>query len=172
MLQGVCVDPGQTEVLEKGKTYFLFPNGNDHYYVSVFPNQNSHKGCFCGNYVRIVKRETWLPEPVLRQIQLDSKKVYKAVLIWRKLGYQSVALKEYYIKPSKTHANFYDDHQLIELNGCFPLHWFSDFKEIYAHKSDDKDNQFETNIEKIEQLFNEVVHETDENVHYEQLTLF
>jgi hypothetical protein len=172
MLQGVCVDPGNTDVLKKGKTYFLFPNGNDYYYVSAFPNQNSHKGCFCGKYFQIVEREAWSQEPEGRTIQLDSKKVYKAVLIWRKLGYKSVALKEYYIKPSKTHAGFYDDHQLLKLNGCFPLHWFCNFEEIHVQKSDQKDNHFEAYIEETEQIFNETVHELNEIEHYEQLTLF
>ncbi|MEC1744145.1 hypothetical protein [Schinkia azotoformans] len=54
MLQGTCIDTGQTTVLEKGKSYFLFPNGPIHFYVSKFPNRDSHRGCFSGKYFQII----------------------------------------------------------------------------------------------------------------------
>lgn len=46
MLKGVCKDPGNSNVLVKGTTYYLFPAGTTHYYVSKFPNKNAHRGCF------------------------------------------------------------------------------------------------------------------------------
>lgn len=46
MLKGICSDAGQTNVLIQGTTYFLFPAGPSHFYVSKFPSINSHRGCF------------------------------------------------------------------------------------------------------------------------------
>ncbi|WP_260288470.1 hypothetical protein [Peribacillus aracenensis] len=59
MLQGVCVDPGQTNVLNKEASYFLFPAGNSHYFVSKFPNKKSHRGCFESNRFQLMNP----PEP-------------------------------------------------------------------------------------------------------------
>jgi hypothetical protein len=109
MLEGVCIDTGQTVVLEKGKSYFLFPNGTKHYYVSKFPNQNGHKGCFQAIYFQIIKKEEWPQEPERLSIILDQEKVYKANLIWRRIGYKSTELREYYVRPKATHGYFYQE---------------------------------------------------------------
>jgi DNA polymerase len=45
-MQGICTKPPDSMVLQKGETYYLFPNGPDHVYVSKFPNQDAHMGCF------------------------------------------------------------------------------------------------------------------------------
>ncbi|WP_458412756.1 hypothetical protein ACNQFZ_18390 [Schinkia sp. CFF1] len=55
MLQGICIDTGQTTVLEKGKLYFLFQNGETHFYVSKFPRIDSHTGCYKANRFQIIQ---------------------------------------------------------------------------------------------------------------------
>lgn len=46
MLKGDCINPGAVDVLTEGTSYFLFPAGSTYFYVSKFPNKNSHRGCF------------------------------------------------------------------------------------------------------------------------------
>jgi hypothetical protein len=130
MLQGICIDQGQTTVLEKGKRYFLFPNGSRHFYVSKFPNRDAHKGCFQTCYFQIIEKQEWPQEPKMISISLDPEKIYKANLIWRKPGYRSTELKTYYVQPKMTHGYFYHDSNLKRCGGCFPLHWYSDFVEV------------------------------------------
>jgi hypothetical protein len=169
MLQGLCIDAGQTAVLEKEKMYFLFPNGPKHYYVSKFANSTAHKGCFQSSYFQVIKEEQWPPEPEIKSHCLDPKKVYIANLIWRKPGYKEVALKEYYIKPRTTHCNFYKDSNLTELGGCFPLHWFTDFVEAIIDESVIEIPDFDIDFEEYD-LFST---ESEPKItKYEQLSLF
>jgi hypothetical protein len=174
MLQGVCVDPGQTEVLEKGKTYFLFPNDDVHYYVSNFPNINAHKGCFHKKYFQVIERESYPPEPTVRPIHLDQQKIYRADLIWVRPGYKPFTSKEYYIKPRTTHGDCYHDKNLTKLGGCFPLHWFDNFIEIGVQVSVPVPLMDETIIknDEIEPISNETVHVISKSEQYEQLSLF
>ena len=133
MLKGICVDVGGTTFLEKGKTYFLFPNGPRHYYVSRFPKAHAHMGCFRSSLFGIIqeREDEWSPEPPADSIPtLDRSKVYTARLIWRERGYVSVPLATYYLKLLDTHAYFYYDSSMKQLGGCFPLHWFQDFREV------------------------------------------
>ncbi|MCM3705334.1 hypothetical protein M3205_06275 [Cytobacillus firmus] len=168
MLQGICLDDSQSAVLAKGKSYYLFPNGSSYYYVSKFPNKNAHTGCYEANMFAICEEEIWPEEPEVRKIELDPEKVYKASLIWRKQGYQSTELKEYYIEPKDTHAYFFHDRELNRCGGCYLLHWFTGFVEV---------------TEENEQISEEMVLEFEENDHiytedvqefngYEQLSLF
>lgn len=171
MLQGVCVDASLTMVLEKGKKYFLFPSGPDHYYVSKLPKANAHTGCFHKSLFQIVQEDEWPPEPPVGNVPvLDSSKIYAAKLIWRKRGYQQVKLGTYYLQPARTHAYVYRDKQLEKCVGCFPLHWFAEFREVDADETNEV--VFETN---------EVVFETEEPEHetkeempenYEQMSIF
>lgn len=169
MLQGVCVDPGQSAVLEPGKRYYLFPDGSHHFYVSKFPNQDAHMGCFQTLHFQIVEKEEWPQEPAELPIGLDPKKIYRAQLIWRKPGYKFVELRDYYIRPKKTHVDFYKDISLKECCGCFPLHWFTDFEETSIAKNETKIIDLETKFNKNDPI--SLKNETQmEN--YEQLSLF
>jgi hypothetical protein len=169
MLQGVCVDPGPSAVLEKGTSYYLFPNGSMHYYVSKFPNRNAHKGCFQAQYFQIIEKELWPEEPLQKMSNLDPEKLYKATLIWRKQGYQSTKLTDYYIKPKKTHGYFYHDSNLNNFGGCFPLHWFSDFQEYDLDIIDQKVPDFDIDFEETVPI----LAESEPNLsNYEQLSLF
>jgi hypothetical protein len=147
MLQGICVDASLTMVLEKGKKYFLFLNGPDHYYVSKLPKASAHQGCFHKSLFKLVQEEEWPPEPPADNVPaLDSSKVYKARLIWRKRGYEQIQLGTYYLQPSGTHAYFYYDKELKRLGGCFPLHWFEDFREVDANENETNEVVFETEV--------------------------
>lgn len=164
MLQGVCVDTGQTAVLTKGESYFLFPNGDKHYYVSRFPNQGAHKGCFQARYFQVVDEE----EIVMPEV--DRNQVYIAHM-FRKKGYPKLELKEYFIEPRKTHCDIYHDHALTEFKGRFPLEWFTDFEEITPEIIKSVSNVEEIVFESEENdLFS--VKSEPESVHYEQLSLF
>jgi hypothetical protein len=166
LLQGICVDTGATTVLEKEKKYFLFSNGPDHYYVSKFPRESSHCGCFHKALFELVQEDEWPPEPAADSIPLlDRSKIYEAKLIWRRHGYKQVPLGTYYLKPLKTHAHFYYDKQLKRLGGCFPLHWFADFREINAEENETNEVVFET--EALECETKEENHEI-----FEQMCIF
>ncbi|UYG93208.1 sugar ABC transporter [Cytobacillus firmus] len=116
----------------------------------------------------IYEEELWPEEPSAREIMLDTEKVYRASLIWRRKGYESTELKEYYIEPKSTHAYFFHDRELKRCGGCYPLHWFTGFVEV---------------TEEIDQISEEIVLEFEDNDHfytedvqefngYEQLSLF
>lgn len=166
MLQGICVDTAATTVLEKGKTYFLFPCGPNHYYVSKFPNANAHTGCFRKSLFQIVQEDEWPPEPPVGNVPvLDSSKIYKAKLVWRTRGYRDTKLGTYYLRPNGTHAYFYRDRELKRHGGCFPLHWFADFREMGEEEA-------ETNVAVLETKAPEC--ETKEEMHetFEQMNIF
>jgi hypothetical protein len=254
LLQGICVDTVATTVLEKGKKYFLFSNGPDHYYVSKLPKASAHQGCFHkslfqivqekeslqkgdkvyhvykgGSYVEaliediqdnryvvvdltkkkrktfipfslvsesltkdreeaeklaeqyrqqqekewhdwitggITKEDEWPPEPPADNVPvLDSSKIYAAKLVWRKRGYQQVKLGTYYLQTARTHAYVYRDKQLKKFIGCFPLHWFEDFRDVDEAETETNEVVFETE---------EPEHETKEEMpkNYEQMSIF
>ncbi|WP_061579683.1 hypothetical protein [Saccharococcus caldoxylosilyticus] len=145
LLQGICVDTGETTVLEKGEKYFLFPSGLDHYYVSKFPTVHAHHGCFHKSLFELVQENEWPPEPSADNVPiLDSSKIYAAKLVWRKRGYEHIALGTYYLQPTGTHAYFYYDKQLKRFGGCFPLHWFEGFREVDADETNDAVLETET----------------------------
>jgi hypothetical protein len=165
LLQGTCIDAESTDVLINGKQYFLFPNGSTHFYVSNFPREGAHKGCFKASLFLINSMDPWPPEPPVKHIELDKEKVYKAQLIWRREGYKSTELKEYYIRPGKTHGYLYKDPDFQKLKGCFPLHWFDRFEVISVIET------VESDIESVESVHeNEISESIIQN--YEQLSLF
>lgn len=176
MLQGICIDPGQTVVLEEGKSYFLFPNGTQHYYVSKFPNQDAHKGCFQTKYFQIIQKEEWAIEPDVKALDLVQEKVYKANLIWRRPGYKSIKLQEYYVRPKTTNGYFYNDSSLRDCVGCFPLHWFANFVEVGQDIIDSEINNLENDITDFDTVFEENVPLFIENeskiVNYVQMSIF
>ncbi|MEH7490852.1 hypothetical protein [Neobacillus niacini] len=169
MLQGICVNSGQSVVLEKGKRYFLFPNGTKHFYVSNFPNKNAHKGCFQTNYFQIIEKEEWPQEPKEMVIRLDPEKIYKANLIWRKPGYKTTELKEYYVQPKMTHGYFYHNKNLIDCGGCFPLHWFANFVEVNFEENVTEAFDFAIELDERVRIFEESVPKRAEFV---QLSIF
>lgn len=123
MLQGIYRGEGNSEVLVEGQKYYLFPNGEKSYYVSRFPNQHAHTGSYQISYFEIVDEQ--------HHPDLDRKKHYIADLTYITPGkYPGTKLKQYYIQPRKTHAFFWEDPQLLQLRGCFPLEWFQDFKQF------------------------------------------
>jgi hypothetical protein len=167
MFEGVCIDTGQTTVLEKGRKYYLFPNGSHHYYVSIFQNPHTHKGCFESSLFQIMNEEEWPQEPEVKMIHLDKEKIYKASLAWRKPGHQSVPLKKYFVRAKNTHGYFYEDPNLETCRGCFPLHWFSEFVEA--------DQEVEEQLLQEEESFigeEIVMMEEPIRFQYEQLSLF
>jgi hypothetical protein len=172
LLQGICVDTSATTVLEKGKTYFLFSNGKDHYYVSRFPKAGSHFGCFRKSLFQI-QEEEWPPEPPADNVPaLDSSKIYEAKLIWRTRGYRDTKLGTYYLRPNGTHAYFWHDRKLKRPGGCFPLHWFADFREMDEEETETNEVVFETNEAIVETEVTE--HETKEETpkNFEQMSIF
>ncbi|MDF2790460.1 MAG: hypothetical protein K0S80_3561 [Neobacillus sp.] len=169
MLQGICIDPGYTAALQKGTSYYLFPNGTKHFYVSKFPNRNAHKGCFQTKYFQIIEKEAWPEEPKVSFPALDAEKIYKANLIWRNPGYTTTLHRQYFLKPSKTHTFFFRDYECKDLAGCFPLHWFSDFEELILDIIDQEIPDFDIEFEESDQFF---VESEPSLAKFEQLSLF
>ncbi|WP_339148376.1 hypothetical protein [Sutcliffiella sp. BMC8] len=120
MLQGICVKADSAEVLSKGENYYLFPNGPEHYYVSKYPNQGAHKGCYHAERFKLKHNE----------IELHKDRLYSAELIYTYPGYSTKLFQRYFIRPSKTHCYFYKDAEQQKLMGCYPKEWFKDFEEI------------------------------------------
>lgn len=56
MLEGVCIDTGGTLALKRDTTYFLFPNGENLFYVSRFPNEGAHFGCFRADLFQVEEK--------------------------------------------------------------------------------------------------------------------
>jgi hypothetical protein len=169
MLQGICIDPGQSAVLQQGTSYYLFPNGEQHYYISKFPNASAHKGCFQAKYFQIIQKQSWPEEPEMVPIELDPEKLYKAKLIWRKPGYKSAELKEYYVKPQTSHGYFYNDSTLERFGGCFPLHWFADFQEVAFEENVTETLDFVIDFDESDQF---LVESVPKITNFEQLSLF
>lgn len=163
-LQGVCIDTGGAAVLVQDKKYFLFPNGTTHFYVSKFPNPGAHFGCFQDKLFQVVVEEEWPEEPMEIEIELVKDKIYSAELIWRMKGYQGKKLGIYYLKPGRTHADFYFDKQLKKHGGCFPLHWFKDFVEI------EQEQEHVTDVS--EEKASVHPHVSEDSGEFEQLSLF
>lgn len=173
MLQGICVDTAATTVLEKGKTYFLFPGGPNHYYVSKFPKENSHCGCFRKSLFQIVQEDEWPPEPPMHNVPvLDSSKIYEAKLIWRTRGYRDTKLGMYYLRPSGTHAYFYHDKELKRQGGCFPLHWFAEFREVNGEENETNEAVLETNEAIVETEAPKCETEEEKYETFEQMSIF
>ncbi|ANB66181.1 hypothetical protein GFC29_3860 (plasmid) [Anoxybacillus sp. B7M1] len=66
-MKGTCIDTGDTAVLEKGKTYFLFPSGSSYVYVSKFDDAHAHMGCF-PSFLFQIQRNEWPEEPAAASI--------------------------------------------------------------------------------------------------------
>ena len=182
MIQGICVDPGATVSLEKGKKYFLFPNGKDHYYVSKLPNQKAHKGCFQAILFKPVKEEEWPEEPkgptLIRDF--DPEKIYKATLIWRKPG-STAKIKDYYLRLNSNHLPYkvklisscyvyerFENGDYAGFAGSLPLHWFSNITEVQPEELIHNDEQQEFQLD-TEPTLEEIALEYTV---CEQLTLF
>lgn len=161
MLQGVYE--------EDGRTYYLFPVGENHYYASKFPNVRAHRGCFHKDSFQLVATEEWPAEPQVVEHTLDPEKIYQATLIWRREGYKQVELKEYYIKPREVHGYFYHDQELTIFGGCYPLHWFTGFKELEKDEVESIFEDFDIDFTDSDHIFVENAHETN---NFEQLSLF
>ncbi|MGE6379568.1 hypothetical protein [Peribacillus muralis] len=69
MIQGVCIDAAQTNVLKKETTYFLFPAGRAHFFVSQFPNKKSHRGIFESTRFQLVVPKPEKLSPVMDELE-------------------------------------------------------------------------------------------------------
>lgn len=103
-------------------------------------------------------------------VSLSKNKIYRAKLIWRKEGYKSIELKEYYLVPRNTHADFYEDPYLKVCKGCFPLHWFTGFLEV-GYIIEETRNEKEIVVD-CSKLVLPLPEEEELNEEYEQLALF
>lgn len=130
MLKGRCINAADTTTLQNEQEYFLFPAGQNHYYVSMFNNTNAHFGCYQAERFQVVEEEEWPQEPPVEFPQLKQCSFYKAKLIWRQRGHRNKELKAYFVKPGKTHCYFWHDQERTEFCGCFPVHWFTNFEPI------------------------------------------
>ena len=134
MLKGICIDKGGSIALVEGNTYYLFPNGEAHYYVSKFPTEGTHFGCYQADQFYILESEESEVKPVEPpkiEYSLDRNKVYKGTLVYRGCYPASIVkFGDYYIKPYKTHGDYYADIYCKKQKGCFPLHWFENIHEV------------------------------------------
>lgn len=144
-MRAVCIDAGDSAVLQVGETYHVFFNGSSHLYVSKFDNEKAHFGCFQVTQFGILAdsdkpdvSQDWPEEPLGKVLDIEPDTVYKAQLIYRSEGYIHKELGTYYLKPKKTHAFFYKDKELQNLMGMFPLHWFDQFEKVEREIDNEK----------------------------------
>mgnify|MGYP005829165833 CR=1 FL=1 len=152
MLQGICIRADSADVLLQGESYYLFPNGPNHFYVSNFPNHGAHKGCYHAERFHVKHNE----------IELHKYKLYSAELIYTELGYGTKRFQRYFIRPSKTHCYFYKDAEQKKLMGCYPKGWFTNFEVVKAFKEEELADF--TELEDLDDL--------SESESFEQLSLF
>ncbi|MDA2567527.1 sugar ABC transporter [Bacillus cereus] len=87
-----------------------------------------------------MEEEKWPQEPRGNIPLLDPCTFYHANLIWRKQGYKNKMLKRYVVQSKGTHCMFWHDEKRKKPCGCFPAHWFAEFKEL---KEDEETQQQE-----------------------------
>jgi hypothetical protein len=80
MGKNIC--PDNMLSLNREEIYYLYPNGHSHFYVSRFPNQGAHTGCFERTLFSINTETTsnLTGEPKRIPFSLDCTKIYKAKL--------------------------------------------------------------------------------------------
>lgn len=121
-LKGILVNDDQITVMEKGSTYYLEEHGESNFYVFRKKESKGHMGSFQKSRFEIVKDE--------EEKKIESGQVYYG-LMYQKEGYPTLELKNYYMRLNrKTHVFIYQDSELEQLRGCFPISWFKDIKHI------------------------------------------
>ncbi|GAB2558316.1 hypothetical protein [Gracilibacillus alcaliphilus] len=56
-MKGVCIDTTNSNVLQEGMTYYVFPHGPYAFYVSKFENVASHTGAFSRDRFEVIEQE-------------------------------------------------------------------------------------------------------------------
>lgn len=138
-MKGICINLDVSSELKLDQEYFLFSAKPNHFYVSRFDNIHANFGCYEVERFQVI--EGWPEEPKRDIPQLDREKYYRADLIWRARGYRDKELKRYVMKTSKTHCYFWHDKERKRFVGCFPLHWFKDFKPMIEQQSSQEINE-------------------------------
>ncbi|SFI35543.1 hypothetical protein SAMN04488574_102440 [Bacillus sp. 71mf] len=139
-VKAVCINADASTELQLEKEYFVFPVKWNHYYVSQFNNIDAHFGCYPKERFQLIEKDVWSSEPDVQVPDLDQDTFYRAQLIWRAKGHRSKPLKDYVIKPKKTHCFFWHDRKREQFCGCFPLHWFANFEPIVEQQEEVKEN--------------------------------
>lgn len=121
----ICIDANNSDLLKEGQPYFIHEAGPGVGYVSRFPRQGSHFGMYQLNRFKQPKEP--VEPPTWDSSHLDRNKIYSAELFYSRRYIIKLGL--YYIKPRKTHANFYKDPACTQFQGCFPLAWFTNLIE-------------------------------------------
>ncbi|PEA85892.1 hypothetical protein [Bacillus thuringiensis] len=134
-MKGTCINASHSTELKQEQEYFLFPLKPNHFYVSRFDNKGANFGCYEADRFQVIEEEEWPKEPEIDIPELDKEKYYRADLIWRAEGYRDKELKRYVMKPSTTHCYVWHDKERKQFAGCFPMHWFRDFKLIIEQQS-------------------------------------
>ncbi|PFI78295.1 hypothetical protein [Bacillus cereus] len=134
-MKGICINVDASTELKLDQEYYLFPAKPNHFYVSRFDNVHANFGCYGADRFQVIKEEEWTKEPEIDIPELDREKYYRADLIWRAEGYRDKELKRYVMKPSTTHCYVWHDKERKQFAGCFPIHWFRDFKLMIEQQS-------------------------------------
>ena len=132
----VCLDNDNSDQLSQGEKYYLFEAGPQHVYVSRFPKEGSYFGVYEANRFGELPKDTEPPE--WDSSHLDRSKIYKAELFYSRRYVMELTV--YYVKPRKTHANFYKDPACTVFLGCFPLSWFRNFIECEDMQPETSEN--------------------------------
>jgi hypothetical protein len=161
MLKAKCIDDGGALNLEIGDEYFVTPSDDGYYlYCHRFPNR---KNAYFGVYPsRLFELKEDKPE-------IEKEKWYTGELVYSanyKLEY-----KRYFLRLNqKTHVYFYNCIDKSGFQGCFPLEWFKDIREV--EDSDITRQETQEIIHELEE--NESIQEiiVQESGYFEQMSLF
>lgn len=80
MLLVECIDASNLSVLTEGKRYYAFPVNSSHAYISNFPNENAHSGCYSLHRFREVPQEVEQKEPYVYHYKIFATK--KTVVVY------------------------------------------------------------------------------------------
>jgi hypothetical protein len=159
--------PEQQRFLRKGKSIFSSQTVPIIITFQSLPKASSHQVCFHKSLFELVQEDEWPPEPSADSVSaLDSSKVYKARLVWRKRGYEQIKLGTYYLQPSGGTCVFLMRQAAKKVGWlCFPLHWFAEFREVDTVQNETDEIVLET--EALECETKEEAHEI-----FEQMCIF
>ena len=106
MLRVECIDATNISVLSAGSQYYAFPVNSSHAYISKFPNENAHSGCY--SLSRFIEVPTVIEqkEPYVYHYFVYATK--KTLLVY---GFQV----------SNQLIAIYKDAQIKQFIGCVPV---------------------------------------------------
>ncbi|MFS0749540.1 hypothetical protein [Oceanobacillus sp. 1P07AA] len=147
-MEAVCIDATNSNVLQEGVHYFVFPHGETSFYVSKLNKKSSHTGSYSKDRFKVVEVQQEIPEPekVEEYVQMDlfeiilddvEKPQTEMVIISKELlsplecnkSMKSKAFKDVQQEWSK---------QVKAIQDFYKCSWFEAREMLIQHRDDEK----------------------------------